>query len=332
MLGDALQQRGDPQGELIALQLSLEGLPPAALPVRRRVIERRIAAVLDRHHDALYGALAPHVMRTSLPDVLYPALGVTRWRSGFADAIWLRTTCRSQFATTSRMLGVQPEVALADVYRAMRSRPIASFVRDLVLGMGDHARAVAELTTDPPPTLRSLTIGDWSHYSSMLENTSLPNTGVDLTSAKQLETLRFEYATPFVPFGSPTLRCLTLYQPVVAAAEFAGARLPMLEQLTIGGFRIDRGLFDRYPTLREANLNGTVDDGWLERFLRSSNVHRVRTLRLGSDLRDDDLAALARNLDRVTRLELLELRGRFSPQVMVAAERGLPPNVTIIPV
>jgi hypothetical protein len=65
VLGDELQQRGDPQGELIALQLALEALPADAPRVRRAAIERRIATCLDQHHDAFYGALAPHVQRLS---------------------------------------------------------------------------------------------------------------------------------------------------------------------------------------------------------------------------------------------------------------------------
>ena len=79
VLGDELQQRGDPQGELIALQLALEALPATAPKVRRAAIERRIATCLDQHHDAFYGALAPHVQRASLPDLLDPALVVKQW-------------------------------------------------------------------------------------------------------------------------------------------------------------------------------------------------------------------------------------------------------------
>jgi len=53
VLGDELQQRGDPQGELIALQLALEALAATEPRARRNMIERRIATCLDQPHDAL---------------------------------------------------------------------------------------------------------------------------------------------------------------------------------------------------------------------------------------------------------------------------------------
>src|SRR4051812_26380989 len=90
VLGDELEQRGEPHGELIGLQMALAAMPADVPSLRRRLIERRIAAVLDRHHDALYGELAPHVTRRSAPDVFDPACEVLGWSRGFAETIWLQ--------------------------------------------------------------------------------------------------------------------------------------------------------------------------------------------------------------------------------------------------
>src|SRR5262249_2569627 len=57
VLGDALQQEGDPRGELITLQAGLR-------QKRSYFIDRAEGELLKEHAERLYGALAPEIGRT----------------------------------------------------------------------------------------------------------------------------------------------------------------------------------------------------------------------------------------------------------------------------
>ena len=46
-----MQQRGEPHGELVAMQLARETLPADTHPIRRQLLERRIAEKIDAIHD-----------------------------------------------------------------------------------------------------------------------------------------------------------------------------------------------------------------------------------------------------------------------------------------
>ena len=320
VLGDELQQRGDPQGELIALQLALEALPADATPARRNAIARRIAAHLDEHHDALYGSLAPHVTRLSLPDLRDPALEVRQWRGGFAETVWLQTTAAGP--------------TLVDVLGALRELPIARDVRRLEVGQGDHPGFVAQLLRQPIPALRELVLGDRSRWMHDLQHTDLGHTRALEPLVEGLEIVRILQPIVYTPLASSTVRVLAvshrghdLFGPPTSAFE---GRLPALEELVANGFLADNNLFDRHPRLRHLSLYGAYEDGWLEHLIRSRHLERMQVLQLGYQLTDADLDTLITLAQRLAHLELLDLRANaFTVDAIAAAQARLPPCVRL---
>ena len=310
MLGDELQQRGDPQGELIGLQLALEALPASAPPARKNMIERKIEALLDQHHHALYGSLAPHMMRLSQPDILDPAMRVTRWRGGFADEIWVQRT--------------QASHELVDVLAAIRELPIARFVRRLELGAGNHVAAIADLARAPLPFMRELVLGDTARYHPRLQSVRLPlASSID---ASRLESLEIKYSLE-VDVDALPVRKLEIYRHW----ESRGTRsfdldVPALEDLTCYWFRLDRGFLTRYPALRRLSIGGDLELGWVEAFLRSTMIERIETISLGS-LTDGDLIAIRDLGTRLANVKRFEISGTFSAQGRVAVYGLMPPCV-----
>ena len=306
VLGDELQQRGEPQGELIALQLALEALPATAPRVRRSLIERRIAACLDQHHDTFYGALAPHVQRLSRPDLWQRALEVHRWSGGFA--------------TTLLLQGAGP--SLHEVVRIARELPIARFVRRLELGVGDHPEAVVELAQAPWPHLRELVlfangvrIADLSRMAPLLA---------------ELELLQIHYAIRYATFEAPALTTLQLWRRRDDSAVVLDARMPALEELNYAWFAAEHGVFDRYPKLRRLTFYGDLTAGWLEQLMRSPNIERLTHLTPGYLLGDADLEVLAAHAHRLAHLELLDVSNNvFSAQAIAAVRPRLPPCVKL---
>jgi uncharacterized protein (TIGR02996 family) len=133
--GDWLHERGDPRGELIAVQrdrLSARGARAAALRKRERKL-------LARHSSLFYGALDELVHDRSRVWL--------DWRLGFFDEVELRE--------------VWPRVPyLSSMIAMLGQLQSARFVRRLVLrGSANRVPVVGELA-DLPDTLRSLAIVD----------------------------------------------------------------------------------------------------------------------------------------------------------------------------
>ena len=320
VLGDELQQRGDPLGELIGLQVALEQLPASVPVVRRRLIERKIAAHLDAHHDALYGALAPHVTRSSRPDLFDPALHVKAWRGGFADAIWVQVT--------------RSGLTLVEILGALRTLPIARFIRRLELGLGDQPAAIAELVRAPIATLRELVVDETSRPLPMLGRARLTELAPIEPLLDQLELLQVLSSVNYRRFASSTLRTLTLWLPVHATFTPATTRfdadLPALEDLTASGFLFDVDVVARYPRLRRLALSGWYEPGWLAHLLRSPQLARLERLELGWRFTDDDLELLVRSADQLGHLTLCDVSANaFSRAARAAARARLPACVRL---
>jgi hypothetical protein len=312
VLGDELQQRGEPQGELIALQLALEALPADAAKVRRDAIAGRIARHLDHHHDALYGVLAPHVNRLSRPDLRYPALEVRAWRGGFADTVWLQAV---------------PGLTLAELVRALRELPIAQELRCVELGYGEVAGAVAELARAPLRSLRELRA-----VHSRFSPSSLGGERLTLSAFAPIAEGLVRLHLGEVDAGelaSSTLRSLAAWLPWPGNPVLALAA-PALEQLSVSNIAIDRALFDRYPKLRILDHGGSVDAGVLAHLVASPHLARFERIVLGAGLDDHDLDAVVRYADRVATLACLDLRhSTFSPAALAAARPRLPASVKL---
>ncbi len=317
VLGDELQQRGDPLGELINLQLALDQLPATAPEARRRLIERKIATHLDAHHDAFYGPLAAHVTRSSQPDLFDPALWVKSWRAGFADAI--------------TVMAMRSGPTLVDVLRTLRALPIARFVRLLGLGCGNEpTAALAELVREPMATLRELELFHTTQSQP-------PYPPIEIVALEpllcQLELLRVLRPVTYRRFVSPTLRTLTLWIPSSGSTGPTirfDPGIAAIEDLTVSGFLFDRELFARYPRLRRMSLSGWYEPGWIEQLLHAPQLPAFERLTLGWRLTDADLEMVVRAGDRVAHLTLLDLSANgFSQAARVSARERLPPCVRL---
>jgi hypothetical protein len=315
VLADELQQRGEPQGELIALQLALAALPATAPRVRRSAIERRIAAWLDTHHDAFYGALAPHVNRSSRPDLRYPALAVRAWRAGFADTVWLQATGDG--------------VGLADVVRAVRALPIAREVRRIELGIGDLPAAIAELACAPVGMLRELELLYPTHPAE-LPRVGLPSLASLAPIAEGLEVLRAGYIA-YGELASSTLRTFSMTATWSGRYPRFELQAPALEELNVVGFALDRGLPARYPRLRSLDLHGNVRRGWLARLLQSPHLARFRRIKVGYGLDDSDLEAVVQHADRLGAIDTLDLTANTFSAAAIAAARARVPACVKLP-
>lgn len=152
---DELQLKGDPLGELIAVQHALAHHRTTMLPTQVRRLERRVHALLEDHHDALFGALAPYARRPSRSTPARPALEIT-WRSGFADEIRIQRV---------------PKIALHDLYAQLRKLPLMRFTTKLVVGsptlpspyleQGSYRQLLNTIANDGAPAhLRTLVLGD----------------------------------------------------------------------------------------------------------------------------------------------------------------------------
>jgi hypothetical protein len=314
VLADELAQRGDPHGELIALQLALEALPASASPVKRRSIERRIAAVMDTHHDAIFGVLAPHVNRSSRPDLFSQALEIMQWRAGFVDAVFLQRR-------------LEP-IDLPDIIRGVRAMPIAKFVRAIHLGIGNQIEAVAELARDPPASLRALYINEWRRHIARLQNVKLDTFTDELVAL--LATLEVVELTGirYQRFASPTLRELELYtaSSAVQSNVIFDAELPELRRLKLQSMWLDDAILERYPRLEHLHASlYEIREDWLAPLLRSDRFAQLRELVLGYACGDDQIAVLARHADRLGNLTRLELVGQgFTAEGRALAQARLP--------
>ena len=308
VLGDELQQRGDPQGELIALQLALES---CSFGAKQRVLESKIARLLDQHHDALYGPLAPHVNRASRPDLAEPVLLVKAWRGGFADTVWLTQP--------------GPTGDVVEVLRTLLGLSIGRFVRRIELGGGDHDAAVRALADTE--SLRELALGapgpplSVPHRRKAIEPTSL------LPLLPQLEVLEIEYSLPdTIAMSARALRklALRLYAVDAPPTRLFDIDAPLLEELECNGFRLDRAFFDRYPRLRRAAIYTTFEPGWFEHVLLSGAIERLETLAL-TRIGDAELMLIAQHADRFANMARLDLRyNTFSAAARAAVAGQLP--------
>ncbi len=128
---DWLQARGDPRGELIALQISEL--------TEQRDVEAAITALVKRHRASLYGALAAG---RTMPKHREPPL---IWRFGFIHRVELEREAKGR--------------PIAPILEAVLQHPSGRLVTELVLRSddpGDLRAALAVLVRLVPPALRVL--------------------------------------------------------------------------------------------------------------------------------------------------------------------------------
>jgi hypothetical protein len=311
VLADDLIERGDPCGELLSLLLARDALAVDALPARRRVIDSRIAAYLDRHHDSLYGALAPHVQRASRPDLRAPAMEIDRWLHGLVDVT------------------LQPggDRDLVGVMRALRAAPIGRFVRRLAIRHGADMTAARTLIREPFPALRELFFG-WSSG----RRSDDPFLEILAPLLPDLEVLEIQSRSAYVPFVASRLKKLTFWIDPDAPAVRFESRLDAIEHLELSDFTFPRGLLRSYPTLRHVALSGRFEPDWLEDFL-TSDLGRLSTVTFFSTtFRERDLDVVVRHAARATGLAKLAVStpwGNIPIAARDAARAVLPRNIVV---
>ena len=230
---DELQDKGDPLGELIALQSA----PPTPAS------ERRIAKLLGDQHAAIFGPLAPHAARFGVASKTRSAVEVT-WRGGFAERVAIQRT---------------QKLALHDVYAQLRRLPLFTQIRELVIGDVEDDSYTAMFATilaeGLPAHLRALEVGA---YRAKLHVGDLRPI---VAAAGELEVLRVAGETGILgPLVAPQLHTAAIDGFGSAAAALVGSTLPALAELIIR--HNQRTMLDRL-----------IDSGIVRRLRRLTLTH-----------------------------------------------------------
>jgi hypothetical protein len=323
---DELQLRGDPIGELIAVQHELAQLPASADPRHRKRVEHRIAAIMDEHHDAWFGALDRFVRKPSRKGPAVPSVEVG-WQLGFAEEVTLRGT---------------PQLAIDEAYARLRALPLSRQIRKLVVGAPEAAPADAfgptyERLMDAmiehgiPSRLRELVIGaDDRHRRPTIR---LGDLRAVIAAAPALEVLRIVGGHGQLDLASDTLRVLEVHDVVSAeVGQLDEARLPHLEELVLHARRpfVPPDVLAVFPALVHVTLDGFRSAGGtsLIDYFSAAPARRLRTLALPScELDDRDLTIVIRHAEAFAQLARLDLRHNLFPRTLAAAAKQRVPGL-----
>jgi len=296
---DELQQQGDPLGELIAVQHALAHQRAGMQPAQIRRLERRLHALLEERHDALFGPLAAHVRRPSRTTPSRPALAIT-WRSGFADEI--------------RMQRV-PKLQLHDLYGQLRKLPLTRFMTKLVVGsptlpspyleQGSYRQLLATIAKDGAPAhLRTLVLGDIPFAQRV--SLDVGDLRPVVESCVALEELEVRRGMGILgPLVSDRLRRVVFENIAEPLRDLPRSTLPALDELAVinGYGTVLVGLLAKSPLLAQ---------------LSSLTLRRCH-------LQDPDLALIHAEADRFAHLQRLDLRDNdFSRDALRQARFRLP--------
>jgi uncharacterized protein (TIGR02996 family) len=294
---DALSERGDPRGELIALELALATSAPAAatdVSARAAVLRAQIdTALLRRFADG-------------------PRLELG-WRRGFVDAVDV------DFA------GDEP----FDVLRKLADEPALRLVRRIAIsalsfdGRGDFAPVIADLARLAPalPCVAELEVNEGADFGSPWIDgpVDLGDVTALLTAYPRLERLVLEGHG--ARFGAATMAALRVLHLRCldhdAAATLAAVRAPVLDDLAVE-FRslrvdllvaaVDGVLATGFaPTTLALTAQPTAMAQVIARAAAAPIAARVRQLGFGRTRLDDNaIAALVATRPRWR--QLVELR------------------------
>jgi uncharacterized protein (TIGR02996 family) len=136
VLGDWLQRRGDPRGELIALCLAAD-VQRTASPRTKPPAQVAIEKLLARHSAALLGRLARYV-----PDPIDPTAPPFLWRRGYI--------ARAELAA-------EPARPVVPILRELLRHPSGRFLRELSVRTNGEGPEILELLAAAAPrSLREL--------------------------------------------------------------------------------------------------------------------------------------------------------------------------------
>jgi uncharacterized protein (TIGR02996 family) len=319
--GDWLQQRGDPRGELIALQLAAADDPALAAAANKFLV---------RHRN--------HFMPGSTRESV-------RWRNGF-----IRRVTISPFAKRK-----------ADVLDEILGHPSGRFVAELAIGydqpeIGGLQRVIDVLALEPRPALRDLRIGaayldpDGSTMQDDAQNPAstwravgrLGDLWAALPRLANLSVAGHEFQLGAI--DAPTLCCARLATFAMSdqnARSIADARWPGLERLEVrygsvarrGPAILDaiRRLLARtdMPKLVHLGITGAdFADELSDLLVTMPVVRQLRELDLSrGQLTDVGATRLAAHPDAFTQLEVLDVTGNLMTAAGIELVRGLAKNV-----
>lgn len=282
--GDWLSERGDPRGELIALQ---------AKPNPDEATKEREKALLAANREAWLGELAKLDPKKDLH---------VTWRWGFIDGVRIGPPLED-YDTSS--------VDFPDVYAKLVKLPGIQFLRDLTFGAKDYddyptswsdcIEAMQEHGV--PPSLQRLAFSRGGYWD--ISSTELGDLAPLYPQLSKLQELSVELGS--MDFGEMNLPALKKLEIITGGlsgenlASIADARWPALETLSIciGETGNDYGC--------------TVEMSDIEPILAAENLPKVKHLGLANSSLEDEIAKALVKSRILPRLETLDLsRGTFS--------------------
>jgi uncharacterized protein (TIGR02996 family) len=322
---DWLDERGDPRGEWIHVQLATEDRPGDA------ELRQREQDLLATHEAEWLGRLSSSGYWPTVPIQV-------AWRRGFVH----RAEVRTQYETE--------EAAL--IYRELAALPAAALLRELRAsvacsygGGGDDDSSLIEALRDRPlPTLRVLELDpfefqlSWTHVGDL----SRANAALARLEALTIGAGRITLGA----IDLPELRRLRLESGGLRAhvlASLAAARWPALETLEVFLGTSEYGgtctPVDVMPILAGATLplvtrlalcNGTFGDELAVAATRAPILSRLRALDLSlGTMGADGAAAIVEHAVAFAHLDELDLSENYIPDAACERLRAVLPNAKL---
>ena len=300
VLADDLQERGEPQGELIAVQSALAGEDLGA--AERKKLEKREVALLTANHERWWGPLSQFLRRPGNKLPAHPPLEVT-WDRGFVSAVRIQRSMKFQFD---------------HVYGELRKLPIARTIKKLVLG-------------DPQLDAARNTVIHYGTIFQVMEREGIPPHLTELVIGDVTPQRR-----PRVHLGDARgaiMACTHLerLEVIGATGTIAPITMPTLRELSISGLSrvaVHPLVDSKLPALTELTINGVESRALVELLLGSPLLQQLQRLTMSHcQMQDPDLSIFYMHARRFEHLELLDLRGNHFSAGMVADVRTRLPQL-----
>ena len=319
VLADALQSKGDPRGELIALMVAGE-----TDPAKGKAAER----YLDKHREALLGPLAPHQKH-----------GAFTWRRGYIER--------------ARLPDADGEDSLTEVLELLLAHPSGRFLNELVIGLdgdaGDNSLqgAIDVIANSMVPSVRKLHLGDFEYPDECEMSWFHVGNLAELWRAVPRLTHLIVQGGGDLAFGAIEHDHLQHFEvrsgglPAALARAITAAKLPAIRHLEIwygseayGGdasFLDVAPLLARHdlPALRHLGLrNCEFADEICDGIASSRLLRQLEVLDLSmGTLSDVGVEAILQHADAFRHLETLDVSQSWISSAALARLRTLGPTI-----
>lgn len=334
--GDWLQSQGDPRGELLAVQHSMEkGRTPA--------LEEREKKLLEQHADKLLGPLKR--WQKTLDGKGDDAF---TWKRGFLRSV------RISYNDYALDEAARKDIDIVAITREIFAHPSAAFVEEVVIGEVNSGKwsdphnssqlyfpVVAEIVAAKPP-LRKLVVGEYEFPDETeISWTYIGDISPIWKAFPRLESLRVQGGN--IELGSvdaPSLKEATFATgglPEAAVRSIANAQWPRLERLEIwfGDEMYGAGstLADIRPILEGTSLPALKHLGlrncmWTDEIAgvigKSPIVKRLRSLDLSmGTLSDEGVSSLVQDGASLRHLEALDVSQSYLTEDAIRSLAGV---------